>query len=244
MKNKILITGGSGNLGEKLITSALFKNIFYPKKNECNILNFNKLKKFIKKKNINLIIHCAAIARMRECERNVYKAIKINVEGTLNIIKVINSLKKTKKIKLVYISTDAVYPGDKGNYEETGALKPFNVYGWTKLSSEFIVRTLDNFLIIRTRFFNPDKIRFKYYAKDIYSSTIEIKKLVLIIHKLISKKISGIINVGENRISDYENYKKFKKKIISCSKNKILRKINFKIATDSSLNIKKLNKIL
>jgi len=244
LTNRILITGGSGNLGRKIIESNLFKNIYYPTSKQINILNVKKLKKYIKKNKINLIIHCAALARMRECEKNVEKAIKTNIEGTLNIINVINSLNSRKKIKLVYISSDAVYSGTKGNYSETDALKPFNIYGWTKMASEFIVKTLDKFLIIRTRFFNKDRILFKYSAKDIYTSTIEIKKLVIIIYKLISKNTHGIINVGEKKRSDYNNYKKFKKEIKPCSKKKILSSINFKIATDASLNINKLNKIL
>ena len=74
MKNRILITGGSGNLGRKIIESNLFKNIYYPTSRQINILNVKKLKKFIKKKKINLIIHCAALARMRECEKNVKKS--------------------------------------------------------------------------------------------------------------------------------------------------------------------------
>jgi dTDP-4-dehydrorhamnose reductase len=244
LTNRILITGGSGNLGRKIIESNLFKNIYYPTSKQINILNIKKLKRFIKKKKINLIIHCAALARMRECEKNVQKAIKTNIEGTLNIVNVINSLNSRKKIKLIYISSDAVYSGTKGNYSETDALKPFNVYGWTKMASEFIVKTLDKFLIIRTRFFNKDMILFKYSAKNIYTSTIEIKKLVIIIYKLINKNTNGIINVGEKKISDYNNYKKFKKEIKPCSKKKILTGINFKIATNASLNINKLNKIL
>jgi len=244
LENRILITGGSGNLGKKIIDSNLFKNIYYPTSKSINILNFKKLKEFIKKNKINLIIHCAAIARMKECEKNIEKAVKTNIEGTLNIVNVINSLQARKKIKLIYISSDAVYPGIKGNYSETHSLKPFNVYGWSKVASEFIVRTLDKFLIIRTRFFNKNKILFKYSATNIYTSTIEIDKLVLIIYKLVNKNVSGIINVGEKKISDYKNYKKFKKEIKPCSKNKILKEINFKIATNASLNISLLNKIL
>ena len=56
-------------------------------------------------------------------------------------------------IKLIHISTDGVYPSIKGNYKENSYLKPYNIYGWTKLCSENIVKSLKNFVIIRTRFF-------------------------------------------------------------------------------------------
>ena len=240
MDNKILLTGGSGTLGNAIINSGLFKNLYAPTSKQVNILNYKELKKFIIKKKINLIIHCAALARMRECEKDIGKAIEINVKGTLNIIKSINK----KKVKLIYISSDGVYASLRGNYSERDPIKPYNIYGWTKVAAEFLVKTLDNFLIIRTRFFDKDKIFFKYSANNIYSSSIEVNKLVLIIYKLIKKNISGIINVGQKKISDYDNYKKYNIKLRSCSKNKIFKEINFKIGTDASLNINKLKKIL
>jgi dTDP-4-dehydrorhamnose reductase len=177
---------------------------------------------------------------MKECEKNISKAIEVNVRGTLNIIK---SIQK-KKIKLIYISSDGVYPSLRGNYSETDLVKPYNIYGWTKVAAEFLVKTLDKFLIIRTRFFSKNKILFKYSANNIYSSSMEVNKLVIIIYKLVKKNISGIINVGQKKISDYDNYKQYNIKLKSCSKNKILKEINFKIGTNSSLNLNKLKKIL
>lgn len=240
MNKTILLTGGSGTLGNAIVKSGLFKKLYYPTSKQLNILDYKKLKKFIYQKKISLIIHCAAIARIKKCEKNISKAIEVNIQGTLNIIKSINK----KKISLIYISTDAVYASTLGNYSESDPIKPYNVYGWTKVAGEFLVKTLDKYLIIRTRFFNKDKIFFKYSANNIYSSSIEVNKLVLIIYKLLKKKISGIVNVGQKKISDYDNYKKYNIKLKSCSKNKIFNEINFKIGTNSSLNINKLKKII
>jgi dTDP-4-dehydrorhamnose reductase len=240
LNKTILLTGGSGTLGNAIVKSGLFKKLYYPTSKQLNILDYKKLKKFIYQKKISLIIHCAAIARMKKCEKNISKAIEVNIQGTLNIIKSINK----KKISLIYISTDAVYASTLGNYSESDPIKPYNVYGWTKVAGEFLVKTLDKYLIIRTRFFNKDKIFFKYSANNIYSSSIEVNKLVLIIYKLLKKKISGIVNVGQKKISDYDNYKKYNIKLKSCSKNKIFNEINFKIGTNSSLNINKLKKII
>jgi dTDP-4-dehydrorhamnose reductase len=240
LNKTILLTGGSGTLGNAIVKSGLFKKLYYPTSKQLNILDYKKLKKFIYQKKISLIIHCAAIARIKKCEKNISKAIEVNIQGTLNIIKSINK----KKISLIYISTDAVYASTLGNYSESDPIKPYNVYGWTKVAGEFLVKTLDKYLIIRTRFFNKDKIFFKYSANNIYSSSIEVNKLVLIIYKLLKKKISGIVNVGQKKISDYDNYKKYNIKLKSCSKNKIFNEINFKIGTNSSLNINKLKKII
>ena len=109
------------------------------------------------------------------------------------------------------------------------------------MKGEKLVKTLDEYMILRTRFFDKNKISFKYSARNIYTSALEVNKLVKYIHILI-KKFKGIINVGGPKISDYKKYKKFKKDLKSCDKSKIFNELNFKIATDASLNINKLKK--
>ena len=78
----------------------------------------------------------------------------------------------------------------------------------------------------------------------IFSNPLISNKLVKYIHILIKKKFNGIINVGGPKISDYKKYKKFKKSLKPCDKSQIFNELSFKIATDASLNINKLKKIL
>lgn len=241
-KNKLLIIGGTGNLGKSLKNNNFFKNCYFPKKQELNLLNKSHIKKYLLEKKIKLIINTAAIARMRECENNKPLAYKINVIGCKNLM---NSIKEIdKNIKLIHISTDGVYASIKGNYRESSKLKPYNYYGLTKLNAEKIVKKLTNYLIIRTRFFDKNKIIFNTAAGDSYSSAIEVKQLVNIIKILIIKNISGIVNVGGKRISDYNLYKKYKKNIRKCKRIEIQNKINFKISKDASLNCDILKKIM
>ncbi len=242
LKGNILLLGGSGTLGSCIIKSKKFPKLKCPNKKKLNILNKKKITNYLSKNNIKLILHCAAIARVRECELNKSKAKKVNIEGTRNIVQSINKI--NKHIKLIFISSDAVYSSTKGNYQETDKLLPYNVYGKTKVEGEKIVKKLKNFVIIRTRFFDKKKIPFKYSARNIYTSAIEVNKLVKYISILIRKEFQGIINVGGPKISDYKNYKKYKKKLVSCDKNKIFSELNFKIATDASLNLSKLKKFL
>lgn len=246
MKNNILLLGGSGTLGSSIIKSNLFKEILFPTSKELNILNQKKLEKYFLKHNINLIIHCAALARVRVCQNKKKEAFKINVQGTSNIVKTILKINKNykKNIKLIFISSDAVYESSIGGYGETDKLLAYNYYGITKIKGEKVVKKLKNYIIIRTRFFDKKKIKFKYYADNIFTSSLEVEKLVKYIFKLIQKKFKGTINVGRNKISDFKLYKRFKKTIKSCDKNKIIKSLNFKIATDASLNLKKMKKIL
>ena len=58
-KNKILLIGGSGSLGNEIINSNLFKNIYAPKKKSLNLLNPKQIFSILKKKisKLSLIVH-------------------------------------------------------------------------------------------------------------------------------------------------------------------------------------------
>ena len=240
MKSKVLLIGGSGELGSAIIRSKIFKNLDSPKKKKLNLLKKLSISKFLKKK-YNLIINCAAMARMKECENKPNKAVQINIVGTLNLVKAIKNY--DKKIKLIHISTDAVYPSVEGNHSENSKLKPYNTYGWTKLCSEFIVKKLENYIIIRTRFFNKANIRFDTAATDIFTSMIEIQSLVKDIKTILSTDYIGTINIGAKRKSDFHNYKKYKSTIKPCKRKDIIKNLNFKIAKDASMSLNLLKKI-
>ena len=246
MINKnILLIGGSGNLGQKILSSQLFDKIFAPKKKKLNLLKPSQIDNFLKKNTIDIIINCASIARMKECERNKSKAIKNNILGTFNLINSIRNYqkKKKKKILLIHMSSDAVYPSIKGNYSEHSELGPYNVYGWTKLSAEFLVKTLENYILIRTRFYDKKKIKYKYSASDIFTSQIEINELPKYIKYIILENFRGVINIGGKKYSDYHLYKKENKNLKSFKRKNLMEKLNFTIAKDYSLNISKFNKI-
>lgn len=246
LKNNILLLGGSGTLGRAIIKSKLIKNLNHPSSKVLNILNQNKVEDFLIKNKINIILHCAALARVVECENNKKKAYKINVLGTQNVVKSIYncSKKHNQDIKIIFMSSDGVYSSTRGNYKENDSLRPYNYYGWTKLQGEKAIKKLNNYIIIRTRFFDKYKIKFDYAATNIFTSAIEVSSLVKYINKILKKKFKGILNVGHDKISDFEKYKKYKKNIKPCDKSKIFNNLNLKLATDASLNLKKLKKLI
>ena len=109
-----MITGGSGRLG-KYITSELKKKTdliyFAPTSSECDITNIDQTHKCIKSFNPNVIFHYAAYTDVKKSENGDYiRCMDVNVRGTLNLIKVC----KENNIALVYVSTDAVFDGEKG----------------------------------------------------------------------------------------------------------------------------------
>lgn len=243
-KFKILLIGGSGNLGSSIIKANKIYKLDAPTKKKLNLNNRFLINKFLKK-NYDIVINCAGMARVSECENKPHKAIDTNVVGTLNLVQSILNYenKFNKKIKLLHISSDAVYPSIKGNYKENSALYPYNVYGWTKYLSELIVKKLDNFVIIRTRFFNKKKFKYNNAAIDIFSSMIEVNKLSKVILNLIKKGFNGILNVGSKKKSDYSVYKKFVNNLRKSKREDLLKKLDYVIGKDSSMNLSKYKKI-
>ena len=71
--------------------------------------------------------------------------------------------------------------------------------------------------------------------KDIHTKKIKIISL---------SNFTGIINVGERRKSDFENYKRYKSCLKPCRRRDILKNLNFRIAKDSSMNLNLLKKII
>ena len=242
---KVLLIGGSGNLGSSIIKSGLFENLHCPQKKNLNILDRNSIRKTLSKNKFDLIINCAAMARVIDCEKNPTKAININIIGTSNLVKeiLVYETNYRKKVKLIHISSDAVYPSQKGNYSEKDNLGPYNVYGWTKLASEFLVRFIDKHVIIRTRFFVKEKIKFKQSASDIFTSNIEVNDLVKKIKMISFTNYIGVINVGLKRHSDYVAYKRYKTNLKPCKRKVILKNLAVNLAKDSSMNLSLLKKI-
>ncbi len=246
-KNKIreiLIVGGTGNLGQNIIKYYRHRNLVYPGKENLNILNKQSIIKNIKK-NTDVIINCAGLPRIRECESKPDKAFQLNVIGVKNLVESVLKAEKKfkKKISLIHLSSDAVYKSLSGNYKENDKCIPQNIYGKTKLQGEKFVKKLKNYTIIRTRFFNKNKIKYKDAAIDIFSSMIEIQKLVKIIFFLNKISFNGVINVGGPRKSDFNILKKFKD-LKKTNWKSISKKSNVFISKDSSLNLEKLKKII
>ena len=232
---KILFTGGSGRFAKIF---KLLKNnysIEYPSKLRFNIEDYKSIKRYILKHKPDYLIHCAALSRpMSIHEKNISSSISTNIIGTSNIVKVCSQF----NIKLIYFSTNYVYPGTKGNYSESDPVLPINNYAISKLGGECAVRLYKNSLILRIcmtekpfvhkKAFNDVEINFMYHE--------ELAKNLL---KLINVK--GIINIGGPKQIVYKFAKKSNPKIKAVSAKKIFGK---KFPLKQSMNINKYLKII
>ena len=143
---KIIVTGGTGRFGSVLKNFNTKYKILFPTKNQLNILKLSSIRLYLKKNKPNYLIHLAGLSRpMKIHDIDISKSIDLNIIGTANIVKACSE----KNIKLIYFSTNYVYPGSKGNYKEIDAVLPVNNYAWSKLGGEAAVHMYKNSLILR-----------------------------------------------------------------------------------------------
>ena len=183
------------------------EKVFFPKKNELNIQNLNSIKKYLKKVKPGYLIHTAALSRPMDIhEKNITKSINTNIIGTANIV---NACQK-ENIKLIYFSTNYVYPGKKGNYKETDPVLPINKYAISKFGGECSVQMYENSLILRISMTEKPFIHKKAFS-DVEMNFMFHESLAKNLLKLIDKK--GIINVGGKKQLVINFAKKYNKKI-------------------------------
>tara|TARA_B100000767_G_scaffold275759_1_gene315168 strand:+ start:11148 stop:11915 length:768 start_codon:yes stop_codon:yes gene_type:complete len=233
LKKNILVTGKTSRFCKYLIENENNFNFFFTSKKNFNILDFEQMNDYLKQNKIDYLIHIAGLSRpMKIHEKKISLSIDLNIIGTANIVKVCEKF----KIKLIYFSTNYVYPGITGNYKEDHPLKPVNNYAWSKLGGEACVHLYKNSLILRICM-TDYPFTHKKAIKGAKTSFVFNKFVSQMLPLFINEK--GVLNVGGNRRDIYEFAKKHNNKIRPISFTKIK---NF--PKDSSVNINKLKKIL
>jgi len=171
---KIYVTGSGGLIGSRFLELLPKKYItLIPEIDELDITDKKALKKFILEEKPDVIVHFAAYTNVSEAEnqKGDKNALcwKINVEGTKNLVNLINP----KKAHFIHISTDHVFSGRgnrKGPYSERQKAetdsKKLTWYGYTKAEAERIVidKLGKNVTIVRMIY----PVRAKYDGKSDY----------------------------------------------------------------------------
>ena len=146
---KILVTGAKGQLGYDVIKRLQERKIdcLGTDIEQFDITNYVDTENYIKEYNPDAVIHCSAYTAVDKAEDEYELCYEVNVKGTENIAKVCKSI----KAKMLYISTDYVFPGEGTlAYEVDAHKKPLSVYGKTKLLGEEMVKKhLNQYFIVR-----------------------------------------------------------------------------------------------
>ncbi|PKP60162.1 MAG: dTDP-4-dehydrorhamnose reductase [Candidatus Altiarchaeales archaeon HGW-Altiarchaeales-2] len=225
----ILITGGSGLLGGNLTKLAVdkFKEVYTiynknPIKIEnsidicADITDEVEINKLIRNLSPEFIVHCAALTNVDYCEGHHKEAYEINVKGTENLAKFAEDVGAV----FIYISTDSVFDGKKGQYTENDQPNPINYYGVTKLEGEKALKKYNiDSTIIRTNIYGWNIRNNKYSLaewvidglkkkvrpslfNDVFFSPILVNNLAECIFEVCERNLKGIFNIaGSERCS-------------------------------------------
>jgi dTDP-4-dehydrorhamnose reductase len=198
---EIFLTGGSGTLGVELIKQShkFDINFVAPPSRDCDITDEQSVCNNLMKFKGDIVLHAAATTNVRAIQTTPMAAIDINVLGTVNIIKACQQFNK----RLVFISTDYVFDGEKGNYNTGAPINPISKYAKTKAAAELLVRCIENTLIIRTSFFGYD-FPYDKAAVDQWSSKDYVDVIAPLVLKVLKGRKTGIVHVGTARTTTYE----------------------------------------
>lgn len=147
---KVLVTGANGQLGSDVMKELLARGIpcFGTGRADFDLTDFDSAGKFLENNRPDAVIHCAAYTAVDRAEDDEELCRKVNAEGTWNLAQICRGL----SAKMIYISTDYVFPGTgETPFEADDSKGPLNVYGRTKLAGEEAVRDLvERYFIVRT----------------------------------------------------------------------------------------------
>jgi dTDP-4-dehydrorhamnose reductase len=146
MSTRILVTGGSGQLGGYLLrklqqhseltviawsgsrATTLFGHSVLP----VDITNQEATAAAFAAARPERVIHAAALGRIDECYRNPALAEAVNTHATRHLA----DLAERARTRFVYVSTDLVFDGSQGHYQEDDDARPLSMYGKSKLAGE------------------------------------------------------------------------------------------------------------
>lgn len=222
--DKVLILGACGTAGDKILTR--LKEV-YPTVAMCNrhdsawgrldLTDGRAVDMLLSQYHPDVIVYAAGLTDVDRCERDK------GLADTLNH-RVPRKLAESTATRIIYLSTDYVFDGTRGNYSEADVPHPTNHYGSTKLSGEHAVLDADDHnLVVRvsglyglhsrgTNGWLNNLIGSSAEAdSDRFSSPTFTDDLAGAIDHLLRLRVSGIVHVvGPDRMSRYE----FAKKVI------------------------------
>jgi dTDP-4-dehydrorhamnose reductase len=187
-----LFTGGSGLLGQ--VCRRLRPDALFPASSEFDVTNYGQMEEWARNRDLGVVVHAAAFTSPPRIDQDPLRALEVNIVGTANVVRLCIAL----GVRLVYLSTDYVFRGDKGRYREEDEVYPVNKYAWSKLGGECAVRLYDNALIVRTSF-GPDEFPFPRAFSDQWTSRQAVSVAAGAILRAVDSGLTGVLHVGGHR---------------------------------------------
>lgn len=223
---RLLITGAGGLLGSNIAAIAggdfLLTQIFSNRAKGESSLSLDLSKPESRKGLVayfkpDVVVNCAANPSVESCENRELSTYQINVELPEDLA----MQAAAYGAKFIQLSSDAVYSGNSGNYNELSITSPANAYGEMKLDAEFKVLTANpESLVLRTNFFGlsaeSDRGLADFFLSNLmkgtpvkgfndrFISSIYVDSLVKSIFQLVDANATGVLNLGSSeKVSKY-----------------------------------------
>ena len=188
VQSRILVTGGAGHLAREILK--MDGDVLAPSRKEMDISSYDAIESYCSGRSVSIVIHAAAVTNKFNQDADEGYLLS-NIIGTANVVLWCSR----HKARLVYVSSDYVYPGERGGYSEQSPLLPVNRYAASKLGGECSVGLLADSLIVRTSFYR--ELNFAEGCTDQYTSRMPIGEAAEAIYRLaLRDDVSGVINVG------------------------------------------------
>ena len=268
VKLKFLVTGSAGLVGRQVVkdlseTHEVFSCYNKSKPEHGNIikmdlLNYEMISNVMSENKPDVVIHLGAMTAVDLCDAQQDNALKINSQATEILAKECSKINSF----MVYVSTDYVFDGNTGMYEENDTTNPLGFYGKSKLLGEKSIQNFSsNWCIARTSTpfgLHPTKKSFPIWVienlqkqkqidvlTDQFTSPTYVPSLSRMLIEISERHLTGIIHVaGASKISRYEMASLVSDKL--GLDGKLLREISIndikweaQRPKDSSLNVSK-----
>jgi dTDP-4-dehydrorhamnose reductase len=235
--NRVLITGANGLLGQALVrrlSQDREYDVLATARDEAprfespscgyaplDVTQTDEVSQMFEDFAPNVVVNCAAMSDVAECDENRSEAWAVNARAVKTLAKEC----RAHRARLVQVSSDFVFNGKRGPYDETGRPDPVNYYGRTKLAGENAVREAgrSNWAIVRTVLLYgtaQDLSRSNvvlwiidqlsqgeslHIVDDQYRTPTHVDDLALGIDRLVQREETGLYHIsGADLVSIYE----------------------------------------
>ena len=211
----IMVVGATGLLGPYLVEHAApLGRVLTAARRDADVVvdvtDAGQVSRLLGRERPDVLIHAAAMTDVNLCEKDPAEASAVNEAGTLLVARYL-----PESARLVYVSTDQVYPDRPGPHAEETA-EPINAYGRSKLAGEAAALKRAGALVLRTNLFGPSRTpgrtslsdfvigaltekRPVVFFDDILFSPLHLDTLGALTAECISRSLSGCYNLGSRQ---------------------------------------------
>jgi dTDP-4-dehydrorhamnose reductase len=211
---KILFTGGSGTLGRAVFPLLRKHEVWSPPRAALDVTDIKSWERAVDIFTPETIVHAAAYTKVDQAERERDLCYAVNVLGTKWGVRIA----KANSIRFLYVSTDYVFDGEKGNYEVGDTLGPVNYYALTKALAEVLVQEYEDSAIIRTSFAPDGQWRYPRAWDDLWTGKEYVSTLAPEYALAIQIPFRGIVHIVGERKTLYDLAKRSRPDVIAAKR--------------------------